>query len=47
VGLGDQDEDDEPFEEKMERLVDLLAVQMAESDRLNAEVKVNLERLGF
>ncbi len=47
VGLGNLDYDDEPFEEKMERLTDQLATQMNESARLNEEIKNNLERLGY
>ena len=47
VGLGELDEDDEPFDEKMGRLTGQLASQMAESDRLNTDIKINLERLGF
>jgi len=39
--------DDEPFEEKMERLTSELSEQFAESKRLEAEIRKNLKGLGF
>ncbi len=47
VGLPEQEEDDEPFEEKMERLVAELRAQMEESQRLDAQIWRNLEALGY
>ena len=37
----------EPFEEKMKRLTAQLNEQFAENDRLEKEIKKNLQRLGF
>ena len=45
VGTQADDEDDEPFEEKMPRLIDELQVLFAESDRLQAEIVEDLEGL--
>ena len=39
--------DKEPFEEKMKRLAAKLNEQFAESERLENEIKINLQRLGF
>lgn len=47
VGAEAQEDDGEPFEEKMQRLATQLAGQFAESDRLEAEIKSNLLRLGY
>jgi type I restriction enzyme M protein len=47
VGAADQEEDPEPFAEKMARLTADLKKQFEESDRLEGEIKRNLERLGF
>ncbi len=47
VGTEDQEDDDEEFQEKMERLTKELAQQMAESRRLDEEIRKNLERIGF
>jgi type I restriction enzyme M protein len=47
VGMGDLDEDDEPFEEKMERLVDHLSEQFQQSDDLEGVIRKNLEGLGY
>ncbi|MEM0139659.1 MAG: class I SAM-dependent DNA methyltransferase [Ferroplasma sp.] len=47
VGTEEQDEDDEEFQEKMERLTSELKKQMEESRRLDDEIKKNLERIGF
>lgn len=47
VGAADQEEDDEPFAEKMARLTTQLSEQFAESGRLEAEIKQNLRGLGY
>jgi type I restriction enzyme M protein len=47
VGLPDLDDDDEPFEEKMERLIVDLEEQFEESDRLRSAIRENLQRLGY
>lgn len=47
VGAADQEEDSEPFTEKMIRLTSQLKEQFAESDRLEAEIKKNLAGLGY
>jgi type I restriction enzyme M protein len=48
VGAEVVDEDDgEPFEEKMERLTAELYEQMTEAEELNATVRRNLEGLGY
>jgi type I restriction enzyme M protein len=47
VGAEVQDEDDEPFEEKMARLVAQLREQQAEAQRLDAAIAKNLEELGY
>jgi len=40
-------EDSEPFEEKMRRLTARLSEQFQESERLEAEIRTNLKRLGY
>ncbi|MCR9104564.1 MAG: type I restriction-modification system subunit M [Gammaproteobacteria bacterium] len=47
VGAADQEEDSEPFTEKMTRLTALLKEQFEESDRLEGEIKDNLLGLGY
>lgn len=47
VGAPPQKEDDEPFEEKMKRLVIQLCEQQADSAKLDSEIAKNLEVLGF
>jgi len=47
VGAADQEEDTEPFPEKMARLTTQLKEQLAESHRLEAEIKNNLGGLGY
>lgn len=47
VGAAPKEEDTEPFGEKMTRLSGELREQFAESDRLQAVIKANLERLGY
>ncbi len=47
VGAAPQEDDDEPFEEKMARLVAQLREQQAEAARLDAAIAANLKELGF
>ena len=47
VGAPEEEADDEPFAEKMERLTAQLAEQFAESATLEAEIKQNLAGLGY
>ena len=47
VGAPDQEDDDEPFAEKMARLTGQLKEQFDESDRLEAAIKHNLGGLGY
>lgn len=47
VGAEEVQEDGEPFEEKMPRLVAELAAQVAESGRLDGEIWTKLKGLGF
>ena len=47
VGTAPQEEDDEPFEDKMRRLVAQLHEQQAEAARLDTAIAYNLEALGF
>ncbi|WP_417530169.1 type I restriction-modification system subunit M [Marinobacter lipolyticus] len=47
VGAQEQEEDSEPFAEKMARLTGQLREQFAESDRLESEIKKNLGGLGY
>jgi type I restriction enzyme M protein len=47
VGVVVEDEDDEPFEEKMKRLVEQLRKQQAEAAKLDATIAANLTELGF
>jgi type I restriction enzyme M protein len=47
VGSAPQEEDDEPFEEKMQRLVAQLREQQAEAAQLDAAIAKNLEELGY
>jgi type I restriction enzyme M protein len=47
VGAPPQEEDDEPFEEKMQRLVAQLREQRAEAAKLDAAIAKNLEELGY
>ena len=46
VGAGAADEDDEPFEEKFDRLMATLRSQFAEGRRLEAEIEARLGELG-
>jgi type I restriction enzyme M protein len=47
VGAPEQEEDDEPFEAKMARLVAQLAEQQAEARRLDEAIWKNLKELGY
>ena len=47
VGAEELEEDDEPFEEKMQRLVQTLNEQFTESAQLEAAIRSNLEGLGY
>lgn len=47
VGAAEQEDDGEPFEEKMRRLSALWREQRAEGARLNALIEANLKELGF
>ena len=47
VGAAPQEDDGEPFQEKMTRLTSLWREQQAEAQRMDAEITANLERLGF
>lgn len=47
VGLPDEEEDSEPFDEKMDRLTGELSALFAEGDRLQEEVKKQLGGIGY
>ena len=47
VGAAPQEDDGEPFEEKMGRLAAQWREQQAEAKQLDAAIEVNLTRLGF
>ena len=47
VGTAPQEDDGEPYEDKMKRLVAQLCEQQTEGARLDKAIKANLERLGF
>jgi len=47
VGLPDEEDDGEPYEEKMKRLTSELSTLFDESDRLKEKIKKNLGALGF
>lgn len=47
VGAAEQEEDDELFEEKMQRLTVQLKTQFAEGAKLEAEIRKNLAGLGY
>ncbi len=47
VGAEELEEDDEPFEDKMRRLVTTLNEQFAESAKLETAIRSNLEGLGY
>ena len=47
VGIQEEEEDDEAFEEKMKRLTAELSEQMKEGRKLDEEIKKNLEKIGW
>ena len=47
VGIEDQEDDGEPFDEKMERLTTELSALFAKSHDLENEIKKNLKAIGF
>jgi len=47
VGAEAQEDDGEPFEEKMQRLTATLREQQAEAAKLDAAIAVNLKELGY
>ena len=47
VGAEAQEDDGEPFEEKMKRLVGMLHEQQAEAAKLDAAIAANLKELGY
>ena len=47
VGAEAQENDGEPFEEKMQRLVKQLREQQAEAEQLDAQIAANLKELGY
>lgn len=47
VGAAAQEEDADPFEEKMNRLAKQLAEQMEEGGRLDESIRGSLRELGF
>jgi type I restriction enzyme M protein len=47
VGAEAAEQDDEPFDEKMQRLVATLKEQQAEARKLDAAIAANLHELGY
>ncbi len=47
VGAADQEEDDEPFDQKMKRLTALLKQQQDEGVKLDQQIAENLRRVGY
>lgn len=47
VGFEQKEEDDEAYDEKMKRLTSELAKQMEEGNKLDYEIKKNLESIGY
>lgn len=47
VGIADEEDDGEPFEEKMQRLTSELGDIFAESHRLEDEIKKQLGSIGY
>jgi type I restriction enzyme M protein len=47
VGIADVEEDDEPFDEKMARLTGEISKCFKESNRLQEQIKKNLEAIGY
>ena len=47
VGLADVEEDEEPFEQKMERITSELSEQFAKSKELEDQIRTSMEGLGY
>lgn len=47
VGIEEEEEDDQTFEETMKQLTAELAKQMEEGKRLDEEIKKNLKKIGW
>ncbi len=47
MGIKDEEDDGEPFEEKMARLTGELAKCFEESNRLQEQIRKNLEAIGY
>ena len=47
VGASEQEEDDEPFDQKMRRLTALLKQQQEEGTKLDKQITENLNRFGY
>ena len=47
VGIDEQEDDGEPFKEKMQRLTSELSGLFAESIRLQDEIREKLEAIGY
>ncbi len=47
VGIKEEQEDKEPFEDKMKRLTDELKLNFEKSDKLKEEIKENMKGFGF
>lgn len=47
MGIADAEEDDEPFDEKMARLTSELSECFEESNRLQEQIRKNLEAIGY
>jgi type I restriction enzyme M protein len=47
VGAEAQEDDGEPFGEKMKRLTATLRAQLAEARKLDAAIEANLKELGY
>ena len=47
MGLPEEEEDDESYDEKMTRLTSELKEQFTESEKLQAEIKNVLKELGY
>lgn len=47
VGIPDEEDDGEPFEEKMKRLTGELKEQFEEGEKLEEEIKINLKKVGW
>ena len=47
MGIEEQEDDDEPFEEKMDRLTSELAEMFAKSHELEDEIRKKLGAIGY